>query len=230
MALLTRLIAFDLAACGRSFLAGVPAAVVTVVVMGAAMGPLAAGAIFPLTMAMITWGYNARVAYEEDKADHWRFLRALPVRPSLAVTVKFLSNLVVIAGYAGIVWAAACTLPLIAPRAAAPEPAGAVLGAGLGMSLAIMALFNAVYFRLGYQAAASGTSWMFVILFLPAVLVAWPLPSPGLAGAARTFLTGLSSWAAGHGPAAAVLTVLALAGLVLAGWAAAVSGFRRREF
>lgn len=230
MTLLTRLVGADLAAGGRSFLAGVPVAVVTVVVMGAAMGPLAAGAIFPLTMAAVAWVYNTRVAYEEDMADRWRFLRALPIRPVMLVSTKFLANLVVIAGYAGIAWAAACALPLITDRAQAPSPAGAVLGTGLGLSLVVVALFNAIYFQLGYQAAASGMPWMLFILFLPVVLAASPLPGTGLMGAARGLLADLSSWTASHGPATVIVAAVAVAGLVLTGWAVAVSGFNRQEF
>jgi len=224
--MLARLVAVDLGARVRCFLAVLPAALVTVVVIGGAMGPAAAAGIFPLTLVVITWAFNTRVAFEDDKADTWTFLRALPIRPFLVVSVRFLSNLVVIAAYAVIVWVIAWFLPLITPRGAAPHPVAAVVGTGLGLSLLTMTLFNVVYFRFGYQAAASGMPFVFVLMCLPAFLVNSPLKLSSLSN----FLAHLSSWASHYRWLAAGLAVLTVAGLVLAGWAAAATAFSRREF
>lgn len=227
---LAHLLLVDLLAKIPSFMAVVPAAVVTVLVIGAAMGPAAASGIVPLTLAMVTWGYNMRLIYEDDKAETWVFLRALPIPARLAVSVRFLSTVIAILGYTVLVSLTAAALPHIAPRTSLPSSWGNVILAGIGVSLILTALLNAVYFRFGYQATASAMPYVFMVIFLPGMLVASPLKNTSAVRFLAKALSGAAFWAPAHRLVTATLGGATVGVLFGAGWAYAAWALSRREF
>jgi len=227
--LVGRLLLTELRAALRPFLVVVPAAVITVLVMGPAMGALAGEVIVPLSLAMATWGYQMRVVFEDDRAGTWRFVRPLPIPPRSIVAVRFLSGLVAVGAYTALLCLAAVLLPLITARVAPPASWGVVILRSLALGCLLLAAFNAIYFRLGSRAMGSAMSYILVLVFLPGLVLTTPLKGSGPATELAQWLSQATAWAAKERGLALLLGASIVTGVFAGAWAYAASAFARKE-
>lgn len=213
----------DISIHRRTLLFNVPTMVFMMLVLGSFMGPQAANGIPVVLIMMSAWAFSLRAAYEDDKADMWTFLRALPIPPSQIVGARFVSSAIVILAFTLLI-----TIPMpLVDRAGTFWPWAVTTGAGIG--LLITGLFNAAYFRLGYRLTATWFNYVFFLLFLPAVIPWHRLHGvPGI----NTFLETLApaiTWLETHRTAAITLAVVLVLCLWLASWAYATRAFRRKQ-
>lgn len=214
-----RLLLDELRGAIRPFLVVVPAAVITVLVMGPAMGRLAGEVLVPLSLAMATWGYQMRVVFEDDRAGTWRFVRPLPIPPRRIVAVRFLSGLAAVAVYTILLCLADVLLLQITTRVAPPASWAVLVLRSMAVGCLLLAVFNAIYFRFGSRAIGPAMSYVLILAFLPGLALATPLRGSGLVQELARSLSRVAAWAG-----AAVV-----AGVFLGAWAYAASAFARKE-
>jgi len=221
--LLLRLLLCDLRTRIGTFLlfsaVGLPGGIIFVI----RFGPAAA---LPFWAAFLAWGHCLRMAGDDDKAEIWPFLRVLPIPARVTVGVQYASCVVAVVFYVLITTAEILIASLVYPHPLPPYSLGSTVLISLSAGVLVVALFNALYFRLGHRNALPA---MQVLLFLPLVLIK-------LEVGGQPFFKWVSDVAAqagrvlGHPITLSLAVVLALAALTTLSWAYSVSVFRRREF
>jgi len=175
----------------------------------------------PFVTVWVVSAHYSRMAGDDDRAGMLLFLKVLPVSPKVTVSVHYLSGIVAATVYAGLFTAAArLSVRFFYPQPLAPYSAVLAVLTGVTLCLALMALINALYFRLGYQNIEKA---MVVIIF--AIFAAGIGKGTWLLGVAVNAVRAIRE------PILVALAGLALASaLVLLSWGYSVSSLAKREF
>ncbi len=228
--MLARLVQGDLHERTRSILAVLLPTLIAVPFFGMVLGAQSAAGVLPMTMAMAMWTYNTRTAYEEDKAELWTYLRALPIPPRQIVAVRYLSTGLVTVGLTSLAVVAAYAFPFIPRIPLTHQPlAGAAL-AGLETGLLVSAFFNVVYYRLGYKAAVGSGSWTVMLVLIFGFFVVALLRDMSFSRSLAALAVRALAWSSRHSSGAAVLAVMAGGLVYWMCWAFSAAAFSRREF
>jgi len=222
--LLLRLLLCDLRTRIGTFLLVAAVGLPGAIIWGIGFGPAAA---LPLWAVLLAWGHCMRIAGDDDKAEVWPFLRVLPVPARVTVGVQYASCVVAVVFYVLITTAEILIASLVYPHPLPPYSLGSTVAISLSAGILLVALFNALYFRLGYRNAQPAMQvLLFALMLVPIKLKVGGQPffkwvSDVAAQADRVF---------GHPVLLYLTVVLAVAALTTLSWAYSVSAFRRREF
>lgn len=191
---------------------------------GAILGPSAG---LPFLSAFLAWCHSTKMAGDDDEADLWPFLRALPIPPAAVVGTQYVSGLIAATVYVLLMTAAVTVASLVAPQSVPPFGFPATLLTSLVAAAIFVSLFNAFYFRFGYRLAQS------VMQLLPLAL---PVGLLGIRVGGKRLVQWAFEAAArlgggiGHPLLLGLTMALGAAVLTALTWAYCVSSFRRREF
>lgn len=222
--MLLGLLRCDLRTRIRTFLLALAVGLPAVILFGIRLGP---GAALPYWVVFLTWGHCLRTAGDDDKAEVWPFLRVLPIPARVTVGVQYASCVVAVVSYVLTMTAGTLIASLVYPQPLPPYSLGSTVLVSLSAGTLLVALFNALYFRLGYRNAQPAMQILFFAL--PLVLMKLKVGGQpfykwipdGVAQAGRVL---------GHTIPLSLAVVLAVAALTTLSWVYSVSAFRRREF
>lgn len=222
--LLLRLLLCDLRTRIRTFLLLLAVGLPSVILFGIGFGPAAA---LPFWAVFLAWGHCLRTAGDDDKAEVWPFLRVLPIPARVTVGVQYASCVVAVVFYVLTMTAGILIASLVYPHPVPPYSLGSTVLVSLSAGILLVALFNALYFRLGYRNAQPA---MQVLLF-----ALWLVPMKLKVGGQPFFkwipdAVAQAGRVLGHPIPLSLAVVLAVAALTTLSWAYSVSAFRRREF